>query len=70
MRRLLECGGYANRRRVKDWCREHLAILDAVGAGAREKAAQMMGEHLKNAFAAVPNFSLEARSLHLAKHRA
>jgi DNA-binding GntR family transcriptional regulator len=70
MRRLLEFGGYVNRRRVKDWCREHLAILDAVGAGAREKAAQMMGEHLKNAFAAVPNFSLEDRSPHLAKQRA
>ncbi|WP_342586512.1 GntR family transcriptional regulator [Mangrovicella endophytica] len=55
MRRLLEFGGYANRRRVKDWCREHLAILDAVTAGEVEKAATLMEEHLANALSLAPS---------------
>ena len=51
MRRLLEFGGYVNRRRVRDWCREHLAILDAVAAGEGERAASLMESHLSQAFA-------------------
>ncbi len=56
LRRLLEFGGYLNRRRVRDWCREHLAILDAVDAGERIKAARLMHDHLDNALSAVPEF--------------
>ncbi|WP_049814908.1 GntR family transcriptional regulator [Bradyrhizobium sp. WSM2793] len=63
MRRLLEFGGYANRRRVKDWCREHLKILDAIGSGDRRAAAQLMAEHLNAAFRAAPKKHLDiARS--------
>lgn len=56
LRRLLEFGGYANRRRVKDWCREHLKILDAIGSGDRVTAAQLMAEHLQAAFSASPSY--------------
>ena len=33
LRRLLEFGSYVDSRRVKEWCREHLAIIEAVAAG-------------------------------------
>jgi hypothetical protein len=29
LRRLLEFGSYHNKRRVKAWCEEHVAIIDA-----------------------------------------
>lgn len=51
LRRLFEFGGYTNRRRVRDWCREHLAIMDAVRSGARDEAAAIMRGHLSQAYA-------------------
>ncbi|SEQ27943.1 transcriptional regulator, GntR family [Faunimonas pinastri] len=57
MRRLLEFTGYSNRRRVRDWCREHLAILDAVEAGNQRDAARLMSEHLEHALQAAPALS-------------
>lgn len=54
LRRLLEFGGYTNRRRVRDWCREHLAIMEAVRTGAREEAAGLMRDHLARAYRLVP----------------
>lgn len=60
LRRLLEFGGYVNRRRVRDWCREHLAILDAVAAGDSARAAELMLAHLGNAYRAVPSFAGKA----------
>jgi DNA-binding GntR family transcriptional regulator len=54
LRRLLEFGGYTNRRRVRDWCREHLAILDAVRAGARDEASALMRSHLSRAHELAP----------------
>ncbi|MCS0495787.1 GntR family transcriptional regulator [Ancylobacter sp. MQZ15Z-1] len=62
LRRLLEFGGYVNRRRVRDWCREHLAILDAVAAGDQAGAAEIMRLHLTNAFSAVPSFETGRRA--------
>ncbi len=61
LRRLLEFSGYANRRRVRDWCREHLAILDAVAEGDNAKAAEIMGTHLGNAYSAAPPLTARAR---------
>lgn len=62
LRRLLEFGGYLNRRRVRDWCREHLAILDALVLGDHSRAAHLMEDHLSNALTAVPQFrGAEAR---------
>ena len=63
LRRLFEFSGYVNRRRVRDWCREHLSILDAVAAGDREKAAGLMREHLQPALAAAGTLKNGARSI-------
>ena len=49
LRKLMEFAGYANRRRVRNWCGEHLAIIDAVAAGEYAKAGEMMREHLTHA---------------------
>lgn len=46
LRRLLEFGGYSNRRRVRDWCREHLDILDAILEGDNVRASNLMRDHL------------------------
>jgi len=50
MRRLMEYRGYANRRRVRVWVREHLAIIEALAAGKRGRAAQLMDRHLERAY--------------------
>ena len=49
LRRLMEFAGYANRRRVRGWCGEHLAIIEAVAAGDYAKAGDMMRKHLSHA---------------------
>ncbi|SEF01047.1 transcriptional regulator, GntR family [Rhizobiales bacterium GAS188] len=54
LRRLLEFSGYTNRRRIRDWCKEHLAIIDAVSEGDFAAASQFMHEHLTHAYAAAP----------------
>jgi DNA-binding GntR family transcriptional regulator len=50
LRRLLEYRGYENRRRIRVWVREHLAVLDALDAKKFGRAAQLMTEHLDKAF--------------------
>jgi DNA-binding GntR family transcriptional regulator len=57
LRRLLEFWTYGNRRRVRDWCREHLAIIDAIMEGALPAAADAMRKHLTRAYAAIPTIS-------------
>jgi len=49
LRRLAEYEGYANQRRLRAWCREHLAIIDALLAGDRPRASELMRRHLVNA---------------------
>lgn len=49
LRKLLEFAGYANRRRVRDWCSEHMAIIDAVSAGQFQVASELMRKHLTHA---------------------
>ena len=49
LRKLMEFAGYVNRRRVRDWCGEHLAIIDAVAGGHYAKASELMREHLTHA---------------------
>jgi DNA-binding GntR family transcriptional regulator len=56
LRRLLEFGGYTNRRRVRDWCREHVMILDAIASEDRARAAALMNEHLNAALASAPKY--------------
>ena len=50
LRRLLEFGSYHNKRRVKEWCEEHVAIIDALRENKQEQAAELMRKHLKYAF--------------------
>jgi DNA-binding GntR family transcriptional regulator len=49
LRRLLEFGSCVDSRRVKEWCREHLAIIEAVAAGDLAQAASRMRAHLEQA---------------------
>ncbi|WP_226507439.1 GntR family transcriptional regulator [Pseudomonas sp. MWU16-30317] len=49
LRKLLEFAGYANRRRVRAWCTEHLAIIDAVANGQYAEASALMRKHLTHA---------------------
>ncbi|QHI99458.1 GntR family transcriptional regulator [Xylophilus rhododendri] len=49
LRKLMEFAGYVNRRRVRDWCGEHLAIIDAVAAGHYAEAGELMRKHLTHA---------------------
>lgn len=56
LRRLLEFGGYSNRRRVRDWCREHLNIISAIFDGDTAKASELMTKHLSAARAAARHY--------------
>ena len=49
LRRLLEYRGYGNHRRISDWCREHLAIIDALERNQLQRAADLMRHHLERA---------------------
>ncbi|AYM60815.1 transcriptional regulator, GntR family [Agrobacterium fabrum] len=56
LRRLLEFGGYSNRRRVRDWCREHLDIIAAILEGDRLRASKLMLNHLSAARGAARHY--------------
>ncbi|WP_158780381.1 GntR family transcriptional regulator [Pantoea sp. BAV 3049] len=49
LRRLMEFGSYHNKRRVKAWCEEHVAIIDALRDNKAELAAELMRQHLQSA---------------------
>ena len=49
LRRLLEFRGYINRRRITNWCKEHLAIIDSLQRGQLKNASKLMAEHLSMA---------------------
>lgn len=56
LRRLSEYRSYYDHRRLATWCREHLAILEALQHGDSETGARLMAGHLENArtFAQAP----------------
>jgi DNA-binding GntR family transcriptional regulator len=54
LRRLLEFGGYFASRRVRAWCQEHLAIIQAVRANDLTAAAERMRHHLARAYETAP----------------
>jgi DNA-binding GntR family transcriptional regulator len=54
LRRLLEFASYTNSRRVQDWCREHLAIIEAIAARDLNEASARMRLHLEHALAMTP----------------
>lgn len=49
LRRLLEFSVNSNKRRIREWLGEHLAVLDAVEKGDNEKAAQLLRSHVSHA---------------------
>ncbi len=55
LRRLLEFGSYTNKQRVREWCGEHVDIIDAVMEGRMAEAAEMMRRHLQSAYENVLN---------------
>lgn len=61
LRRLMEYQGYENRRRVRGWVREHLAIIEALQVNNPGRAARLMTLHLEKACraaAAIPAAAL------------
>lgn len=56
LRRLLEYESLIDSGRLNASCMEHLSILNALDAGARDRAAAAMERHLLNAKAAPPAF--------------
>ena len=54
LRRLMEYRGYSNRRRIIDWCNEHLSIIDALERSQLERAATLMRDHLTSASMIAP----------------
>jgi DNA-binding GntR family transcriptional regulator len=51
LRRLLEFASYFDSRRVREWCREHLGIIEAVASGNLPLASTRMHAHLAHALA-------------------
>ncbi|MDP4023670.1 GntR family transcriptional regulator [Methylobacterium sp. NEAU 140] len=49
LRRLYEFGSYENTTRVREWCSEHLQILDAIASDAPKDASALMRHHLRRA---------------------
>ena len=49
LRRLLEFGSYFDSRRVREWCREHLGIIEAIASGDLRQASIRMRAHLEQA---------------------
>jgi DNA-binding GntR family transcriptional regulator len=50
LRRLLEFQGYVNRKRIREWCAEHIEITDAILANDNVVAAERMRKHLSHAY--------------------
>jgi DNA-binding GntR family transcriptional regulator len=49
LRRLLEVRSYSDHHRVREWCGEHVQILDAVAEDDRLRASSLMRAHLLRA---------------------
>ncbi|MGD1877762.1 MAG: FCD domain-containing protein [Kiloniellaceae bacterium] len=56
LRRLSEYENYNDRDRLRDSCREHLAILDAFDAGDFKRAAVLLRDHIAVSQEVRPNF--------------
>ena len=62
LRRLFEFWTYGNKRRVRDWCREHIAIIDAIETEDFQGAADAMRQHLSHAYEERPPIALKSKS--------
>jgi DNA-binding GntR family transcriptional regulator len=69
LRRLLEYQGYWNQRRIQEWVREHLEIMDALWADDCQAAAERMRHHLTSAYRAAVKLG-SARTKSKASQRA
>jgi DNA-binding GntR family transcriptional regulator len=56
LRQLLEIGGYSNLRRVRDWCKEHLNIIEAIENNDLKVASALMTKHLDCAYKRNPQY--------------
>ncbi len=54
LRRLMEYRGYSNRRRIVEWCSEHLTIIDALERSRFQRASNLMRDHLQKASKETP----------------
>lgn len=63
LRRLFEFWTYGNKRRVRNWVREHLAIIDAIEIDDIQAAADAMRRHLLIAYEARPSITLKSKSV-------
>ncbi len=52
LRRLLEFASYTNRRRVQEWCQEHIKIIAAIQDSDFSLASNLMAAHLDGAWTA------------------
>lgn len=50
LRRLMEFRSYQNRRRIREWCGEHIEIMECILDNDLPGAAQRLREHLQAAF--------------------
>jgi len=62
LRRLLEFGSYFDSRRVREWCREHLAIIESIASGDLAQASRQMRAHLEQALRAAQTAQQHSRS--------
>jgi len=62
LRRLLEFGSYFDSRRVREWCREHLGIIDAVTSGDFALASTRMRAHLAQALVSAQSAAKQAEA--------
>lgn len=59
LRRLTEYEYYADRDRMLESCREHAAILEAVGDGRRDWAPELMRKHIDASWRSRPSFPVK-----------
>ena len=63
LRRLTEYEYYADRERMLASCREHAAILEAVGHGHRQLASDLMRRHIDASWHSRPSFPVREETV-------
>jgi hypothetical protein len=67
--RLLEFGSYFDSRRVREWCREHLGIIEAIASDNFALASTRMRTHLVQALASVQAVAKQAEAVPISRAR-
>ena len=62
LRRLLEYQSYLDAKRVREWCLEHISVIDALLDENRHLAARYLTKHLENAQLAPADMRLNSRN--------